>query len=165
MAVADGTTDCDSVVVCAARWSHTASGDGMVYASGLYHGGLPVMVGWVASLVVIVDSTTAILNILWWSLPTAQQLQKLEPPHQTFHASLFCFCVCSDFFLCVCVCNIILNMPWGCWYVSGILMEKGSDGNSTRAMEDNILLKEGPEKLFPVWWHCFVPRRPWPTFL
>ena len=59
MAVADGTTDCDSVVVCAARWSHTASGDGMVYASGLYHGGLPVMVGWVASLVVIVDSTTA----------------------------------------------------------------------------------------------------------
>ena len=29
MAVADGT------MVCAARWSHTASGDGMVYASGL----------------------------------------------------------------------------------------------------------------------------------
>ena len=58
MAVADGTMDCDSVVVCAA-WSHTASGDGMVYASGLYHGGLPVMVGWVASLVIIVDSTTA----------------------------------------------------------------------------------------------------------
>ena len=45
MAVADGTTDCDSVVVCAARWSHMASGDGMVYLSGLYHGGLPVMVG------------------------------------------------------------------------------------------------------------------------
>ena len=37
--------------------------------------------------------------------------------------------------------------------------------NSTRAMEDNILLKEGPEKLFPVWWHCCVPRRPWPTFV
>ena len=46
MAVADGTTDCDSVVTCAARWSHMASGDSMVYASGLYHGGLPVMVGW-----------------------------------------------------------------------------------------------------------------------
>ena len=30
MAVADGTMDCDSVVVCTARWSHMASGDGMV---------------------------------------------------------------------------------------------------------------------------------------
>ena len=74
MAVADGTTDCDSVVVCAARWSHTASGDGMVYASGLYHGGLPVVVGWVASSVATADSTTA-----------------TEHPHQTFHANLFCF--------------------------------------------------------------------------
>ena len=50
MAVADGTMDCDSVVVCTARWSHMASGDGMVYASELCHGGLPVIVGWVASL-------------------------------------------------------------------------------------------------------------------
>ena len=93
MAVADGTTDCDSVVVCAARWSHTASGDGMVYASGLCHGGLPVVVRWVASfmsLVVIADSTTA-----------------TEHPHQTFHASLFCFCVRSDFCFVYCV----LNMP------------------------------------------------------
>ena len=82
MAVADGTMDCDSVGVCAARWSHMASGDGMVYASGLCHGGLPVMVGWVASLVVIADSATA-----------------TEHPLQTFHASLFC--VCSAFcFLC-----------------------------------------------------------------
>ena len=79
MAVADGTTDCDSVVVCTARWSYTASGDSIVYASGLYHGSLPVMVGWVASLVVIADSTTA-----------------TEHPHQTIHAS-FCFCVRSDF--------------------------------------------------------------------
>ena len=47
MAVADGTMDCDSVVVCAARWSLMASGDGMAYASGLCYGGLPVMVGWV----------------------------------------------------------------------------------------------------------------------
>ena len=83
MAVADGTTDCDSVVVCAARWSHTASGDGMVYASGLYHGGLPVMVRWVASLVVIADSTSA-----------------TEHPHRTFHASLFVLCVFS-FLFCV----------------------------------------------------------------
>ena len=59
MAVTDGTMDWDSVVVCAARWSHMASGDGTVYASELYHGGLPVMVGWVPSLVVIADSTTA----------------------------------------------------------------------------------------------------------
>ena len=81
MAVADGT------MVCAARWSHTASGDGMVYASGLYHGDLPVVVGWVAPLVVIADSTTA-----------------SEHPHQTFHASLF-LCVFSFCFYCV------LNMP------------------------------------------------------
>ena len=47
MAVADGTMNC--VVACAARWSHIASGDGMVYASVLHRGGLPVMVGWVAS--------------------------------------------------------------------------------------------------------------------
>ena len=51
----------------------------MVYASGLYHGDLPVMVGWIASLVAIADSTTATEH------------------HQTFHASLFCFCVHSDF--------------------------------------------------------------------
>ena len=90
MAVADGTMDCDSVVVCAARWSHMASGDGMVYASGLCHGGLPVMVGWVASLVVIADSATA-----------------TEHPLQTFHASLFCVCsaFCCFFFVCV------INMP------------------------------------------------------
>ena len=44
MAVADGTMECDSAVVCAAGWSLMASGDGMAYASGL--GGLPVMVGW-----------------------------------------------------------------------------------------------------------------------
>ena len=81
MVVSDGTTDCDSVVVCAARWSHTASGEGMVYASGLYHGGLPAVVGWVAPLVVIADSTTA-----------------SEHPHQTFHASLF-LCVFSFLFL------------------------------------------------------------------
>ena len=70
-------------VACAARWSHMASGDGMVYASGLYHGGLPVTVGWVASLVVIADSSTT-----------------TEHPHQSFHARLFCsVCVCF-FFLC-----------------------------------------------------------------
>ena len=64
MAVADaGTTDCDSVVVCAARWSHTAS--------GLYHSCLPVVVGWVASLVIANSATAS------------------EHPHQTFHASLF----------------------------------------------------------------------------
>ena len=74
MGVADGTMDCDSVVVCAARWSHMASGDGMVYASGLYHGGLPVMAGWVASSVVIADSTTT-----------------TEHSHQSFHTRLFCF--------------------------------------------------------------------------
>ena len=51
----------------------------MVYASGLCHGGLPVMVGWVASMVVIADSATA-----------------TEHPLQTFHASLFC--VFSFFF-------------------------------------------------------------------
>ena len=62
----------------------------MVYASGLYHGGLPVVVGWVASSVAIADSTTA-----------------TEHPHQTFHASLFCFCVRSDFCFVYCV----LNMP------------------------------------------------------
>ena len=64
MAVADGTMDCDSVVVCAARWSLMASGDGMAYASGLCYGGLPIMVGWVASLVVIADSTTTELRTL-----------------------------------------------------------------------------------------------------
>ena len=34
MAVGDGTIDCDSdsVAVCAARWSHMACGDGMLYA-------------------------------------------------------------------------------------------------------------------------------------
>ena len=82
MAVADGTMDCDSVVFCAARWSYMASGDGMVYASGLCHGGLPVMVGWVASLVVIADSATA-----------------TEHPLQTFHASLFVLCVFSFLFV------------------------------------------------------------------
>ena len=81
MAVADGTMDCDSVVVCAARWSHTASGDGMVYASGFYHGGLPVVVGWVAPLVVFANSTTA-----------------SEHPHQTFHA-IVCFCAQLFFYL------------------------------------------------------------------
>ena len=70
MAVANGTT-----MVCAARWSHMASGDGMVYASGLYHGGLSVL-GWVASLVVIADSTQT----------------TTEHPHQSFHARLFCAC-------------------------------------------------------------------------
>ena len=74
MAVADGTMDCDSVVICAARWSHMVSGDGMVYASELCHGCLPVMVGWVASLVVIADSARA-----------------TEHPLQTFHASLCVF--------------------------------------------------------------------------
>ena len=77
MVVADCTT-----MVCAARWSHMASGDGMVYASGLYHGGLPVMVGQVASLVVIADSTKT----------------TTEHPHQSFHARLtvlFCACFCS----------------------------------------------------------------------
>ena len=63
MAVANGTMDCDSVVVCAARWSLMAlSGDGMAYASGLYYGGLPVMMGWVASLVAIADNTTTELQ-------------------------------------------------------------------------------------------------------
>jgi len=72
------------VVVCAARWSHMASGDGMVYASGLCHGGLPVMVEWVASLVVIADSGTA-----------------TEHPLQTFYASLF-LCVSAFWgFFCV----------------------------------------------------------------
>ena len=56
MAVTDGTMD------CAARWSLMASGDGMAYASGLCYGGLPVMVGWVASLVAIADSTTTELQ-------------------------------------------------------------------------------------------------------
>ena len=89
MAVADGTMDCDSVVVCAARWSHMASGDGMVYASGLCHGGLPVILGWVAYLVVIADSAPA-----------------TEHPLQTFHASLFVLYVFS--FLCF---FCVLNMP------------------------------------------------------
>ena len=57
-----GTMDCDSVVDCAARWSLMASGDGMAYASGLCYGGLPVMVGWVASLVAIANSTTTELQ-------------------------------------------------------------------------------------------------------
>ena len=50
--------------MCAARWSLMASGDGMAYASffGLCYGGLPVMVGWVASLVAIADSTTTELQ-------------------------------------------------------------------------------------------------------
>ena len=43
-----GTMDRDSVVVCAARWSLMASGDGMADASGLCYGSLPVIVGWVA---------------------------------------------------------------------------------------------------------------------
>ena len=62
MTVADGTMDCDSVVVCAARWSLMASGDGMAYVSGLCYGSLPVMVGWVASLVAIADSTSTELQ-------------------------------------------------------------------------------------------------------
>ena len=89
MAVADGTMDCDSVVVCAARWSLMASGDGMVYASGLCYGGLPIMVGWVASLVAIADSTTT-----------------TEHSHQTFHARLYCFVF--RFFV------FVLNMPCRC---------------------------------------------------
>ena len=48
MAVADGTIDCGSVVVCAARWSYMVSGDGMEYrkSHGLYHSSHLVMVGW-----------------------------------------------------------------------------------------------------------------------
>ena len=80
MAVADGTMDCDSVVVCAARWSHMASGDGMVYASGLYHGGPHVIVGRGACLVVIADVATT-----------------TEHPHQSFHARLSVLCVFSFF--------------------------------------------------------------------
>ena len=49
--------------------------------NGVYHGGLPVMVGWVASLVVIADSTTT-----------------TEHPHQSFHARLFCFVYVQFFF-------------------------------------------------------------------
>ena len=75
-------------MVCAARWSHMASGDGMVYASGLCHGGLPVMVGWVASLVVIADSATA-----------------TEHPLQTFSCQFVCFVCVQLFGFCV------LNMP------------------------------------------------------
>ena len=85
MAVADGTT-----MVCTARWSHMASGDGMVYAGGLYHGGLPVMVGRVACSVVIADSTTT------------NTLISLFMPD--------CFVGVSVFFLSFCV----LNMPWRC---------------------------------------------------
>ena len=87
MAVADGTTDCDSVVVCAARWSRIASGDGMVYSSGLYHDDLPVVVEWVA---------------LWWFLPTAQQLQNTLI--RLFMA--VCFLCVFSFLLCC-----VLNMP------------------------------------------------------
>ena len=43
----------------------------MVYASGLYHGGLPVIVEGVASLVVIADIATT-----------------TEHPHQSFHTRL-----------------------------------------------------------------------------
>ena len=69
MAVTDGTMDWDSVVVCAARWSHMASGDGMVYASVMaaslsWWDGYP----------------------LWWSLPTVQQLATEHPV-----CSAFCF--------------------------------------------------------------------------
>ena len=35
---------------------------------------------------------------------------------------------------------------------------------ATRAVEENVA-NEGSEKLFPVWWHRCVPRRPQHTFL
>ena len=92
IAVADGTMDCDSAVVYAARWSHMASGDGMVHASGLYHSGLPVMVEWVTSSVVIADSTTT-----------------TENSQQSFHDRLFCFVyVCGFSFI-----TILLFFPLG----------------------------------------------------
>ena len=91
MAVADGTMDCDSVVVCAARWSLIASGDGMAYASGLCYGGLPVMVGWVASLVAIADSKTTELQ---------NTLIRLFMP--------VCIVLCSVFLV------FLLNMPCRC---------------------------------------------------
>ena len=50
----------------------------MVYGSGLDHGGLPAMVGWVASLVVIADSVTTTGH-----------------PHLYFHDRLFFLCVFS----------------------------------------------------------------------
>ena len=83
MTVADGTMDCDSVVVCAARWSLMASGDGMAYSSGLCYGGLPVMVGWVAS---------------WWPLPTAH-LQSYRTLSSDFSCQTVLLCVQ---FFCVC---------------------------------------------------------------
>ena len=76
--------DCDSVVVCVARWSLMASGDGMVYSSGVCYGSLPVMVGWVAFSVAIANSTST----------------ELQNTHQTFHARLYCFVF--SFFFCVC---------------------------------------------------------------
>ena len=44
--------DCGSVVVCAARWSYMASGDGMMYrkSHGLYHSSHLVMHGGMGSL-------------------------------------------------------------------------------------------------------------------
>ena len=75
-----GNMDCDSVVDCAARWS--------LMASGLCYGGLPVMVGWVASLVAIADSTTTELQ---------NTLIRLFMP--------VCIVLCSVF------CVFVLNMP------------------------------------------------------
>ena len=51
--------------MCAARWSLMASGDSMAYASFsdfVMAASPAVMVGWVASLVVIADSTTTELQ-------------------------------------------------------------------------------------------------------
>ena len=80
-----GTMDCDSVVVCAARWSLMASGDGMAYASGICYGSLP-------------GGHCRQYNYI-----------ATEHSHQTFHASLHCF-VFSFF----CVCVSVLNMPCRC---------------------------------------------------
>ena len=60
----------------------------MEYASGLCYGSLPVMVGWVASLVAIADSTTTELQ---------NTLIRLFMP--------VCIVLCPVFFV------FVLNMP------------------------------------------------------
>ena len=68
----------------------------MAYASGLCYGGLPVMVGWVASLVAIADSTTTELQ---------KTLIRLFMP--------VCIVLCSVFF-CVCTKHAKVSILKGC---------------------------------------------------
>ena len=88
VAVADGAVDCGSVESSTARWSHVACGLYVVVFSRLYYGSRLVMVGWIASLVVIANGATS-----------------------TELSSLFCELCFVNFVLFVCLtCTVIIRI-------------------------------------------------------